>query len=333
VTAGLDSDPDGAGRYAGPAREVYRRTLLELARDDERIFCVDSDVGGLEDGFGEELPDRYINVGIAEANLMGISAGLAAFGLLPYANTMSAFATFRACEQLKLDIAANNLPVRVVASHGGLSAGHYGHTHHAAEDLAVLRALPNLTVIVPADGMETASAIRASVDIAGPVFVRLGRAETPPVYTGPYDFTVGRAVPLRDGGDVGVIAVGPLPVVMALRAAETLAGHGVSARVLNMHTVKPLDEEVVLRAARETAGIVTVEDHIAGGGVGGAVCEVTAGAYPCPVRRVGVGPGHGRTVGDERDLLERSGVSVERIVQEAIAVLEGVSARPVSANV
>lgn len=323
MSDGQEPDPAWAERFAGPTREVYRRVLLELARDDERIFCVDSDTGGLEDGFGRELPDRYVNVGIAEANMMGVSAGLAASGVLPYANTMSAFATFRACEQLKLDIAANNLPVRVVASHGGLSAGHYGHTHHAAEDLAVLRSLPNLTVIVPADAAETANAVRASVDIAGPVFIRLGRAETPLVHSAPYDFTVGRAVPMRHGDDVSLIAVGPLPVAMALRAAEVLAERGVSARVLNMHTIKPLDEAAVLDAARETAGIVTIEDHITTGGLGGAVCEVTAGEHPCPVRRVGVSRERGWSVGDERDLLETSGVSVARIEQEATRMLEG----------
>jgi len=315
----VDPDP-----FSGPTREVYRQTLLDIARSDPRIFCVDSDVGGLEDGFGREFPNRYVNVGIAEANMIGISAGLAAAGLIPYANTMSAFATLRACEQLKIDVAVNRLPVRIVGTHGGLSAGHYGHTHHAVEDLAILRTLPNLTVIVPADGRETANAVRASVDLPGPVFIRLGRAATPPVYAGPYDFVVGRAVELRPGRDVTIIATSALPVSMALGVAETLAGDGISARVVNAHTVRPLDEAAILRAARETAGIVTVEDHVLAGGLGGAVCEVVCGAHPCPVRRVAVRAEQAEIVGDERSLLEYSGVTAERIAAEARQLLDGV---------
>ncbi|MFE2477953.1 transketolase C-terminal domain-containing protein [Streptomyces sp. NPDC059389] len=312
-----DAEPTWQERYGVAAREVYRRTLLELARTDPRIICVDSDMGGLETLFGEELPSQYVNVGIAEANLMGVSAGMAATGLLPYANTLSGFAAARACEQVKIDVAGNNLPVRIVATHAGLSAGHYGPTHHAVEDLAILRTLPNLTVVVPADAVETEYAVRATADLPGPLFLRLGRAATPLVHEEPYEFTVGKARELRAGTDVTIVATGPYPVSMALEAARELAGRGVSARVLNMHTIKPLDREAVLAAARETAGIVTVEDHLVAGGLGAAVCEVVTQEAPCRVHRIGVPDRFFDHVADERQLLELAGISPAEIVAAA----------------
>ncbi|MFI9723618.1 transketolase family protein [Streptomyces sp. NPDC052396] len=307
--------------HAGSTRETYRRVLLELARADERIVCVDSDTGGLADTFGAELPLRYINVGIAEAHLLSLSAGLASTGLIPFANTMSAFATARAAEQLRNDVAAAGLSVRIVGSHGGLSAGHYGPTHHAPADLAVLRTMPNLTVLVPADTVETAYAVRASVQLPGPVFIRLGRSPTPLVYREPYPFTVGRAVELAAGNEVTLIATGPLPVGLALAARTSLSRQGISARVLNMHTISPLDEAAVLRAARETAGIVTVEDHLVAGGLGGAVCEAVCAAAPCPVARMGAATAHMDQVGDESELLALAGITEERIVQAAVRLV------------
>ncbi|QEV21888.1 transketolase family protein [Streptomyces alboniger] len=336
MTATEESVPSGsdwAELYTGSARDAHRRTLLELARADDRIFCVDSDTGGFEDGFAAELPAQYANVGIAEANLFGMSAGLAASGLIPFAHTMSTFATTRACEQLKLDVAGNNLPVKVVATHGGLSAGHYGPSHHALQDLAIVRTLPHLTVLVPADAGETALAVRAAAHHPGPVYIRLGRNATPRVYQEPYDFTIGASVQLGDGDDLLVVATGALPVHYALTARDVLAERGVSARVVNMHTIKPLDRAPLLRAARETAGIVTVEDHLVVGGLGGAVSEVVASEHPCRVRRVGVEDRYLDTVGDERDLLEDGGVTVDRVVTEALTLLkptrtDAYSARP-----
>jgi transketolase len=314
------SDDNWKRAYSGTTREVYRRTLLAMARADARIMCVDSDMGGLEDSFGAELPGQYVNVGIAEANMIGISAGMAATGLIPFANTMSAFASTRACEQVKLDVAVNNLPVRIVGTHGGFSAGHYGPTHHALNDLAIMRSMPNMTVIVPADTVEAASAVRAAVDWPGPVFIRLGRGPTPLIYHRPCDFEVGRAVTLMPGEDVSIIAVGPLPVGFALEAGQRLASRGVSARVVNMHTVSPLDQEAVLLAAAETRGIVTVEDHLVTGGLGGAVCETVSANRPCPVRRLGVRYGCVDSVGSERDLLTEAGVTTEGVVSAALAI-------------
>ena len=315
--------PDGPeALYAGATREVFRRLLVELAREDRRIVCVDSDMGGLEETFGGEFPDRYFNVGIAEANMMGIAAGLAAGEKVPFVHAISSFAAARACEQLKVDVAGNNLPVRVVVTHAGVSAGHYGPTHHALEDVAIVRALPNMTVIVPADGIETVAAVRAIVDRPGPVFVRLGRKATPLVHPAPYELRVGRAVRLRDGEDVTLVAAGPQPVLMALEARDELAARGVSARVVNMHTIKPIDRDELLDAARTTRGIVTVEDHVVVGGLGGAVCEVVAGEHPCPVRRVGMPDRYCDAVGSERELLEHGGVTPGRIVAEATSIWE-----------
>ncbi|MGW5876133.1 transketolase family protein [Nocardiopsis terrae] len=313
-------DADWAERYSVPAREVYRRTLVELAELDPRVFCLDTDMGGLEDGFAQRLPEQYVNVGIAEMNLMGVSAGLAAGGLLPYANTLSGFAAARACEALKVDIAGNDLPVRVVVTHGGASSGHYGPTHHALDDIAIVRSMPNMTVVVPCDAAETERAVRATAELEGPLFLRLGRGATPVIGDGSAEFTLGRARVLRDGGDVTIVATGPHPVHMAVEAAHALAARGVSARVLNMHTVKPIDRESLVSAAMETGGIVTVEDHLETGGLGAAVAEVVSAEHPCPVRRVGFPDAYLDFVADERDLLEYAGISPERIEREAWAV-------------
>ncbi|MFE1265141.1 transketolase family protein [Streptomyces albogriseolus] len=309
-------EPSWEERYAGSSRDICRRALLGLAREDPRIMCVDADVGGLESLFAD-LPEQYVNVGIAEANLIGMAAGMAAAGLVPFAHTLSGFAATRACEQIKVDVAGNNLPVRVIVSHGGLSAGHYGPTHHAVDDLGIMRLMPQLTVLVPADAFEAEQALITSAGHPGPVVIRLGRGETPLVHRRPYDFRIGRAVTLADGDDVTLVATGPYPVLMALRAAETLAAEGIGARVLNMHTIKPLDEEAVLRAVAETRGIVTVEDHLVVGGLGGAVCETVAARGGCPVRRIGVPDRFSDRVGGELDLLEHAGVTPERIAAEA----------------
>lgn len=310
-----------AERFSVPAREAYREALQELAAADPRIFCVDSDMGGLETGFAAALPDQYLNVGIAEANMVTVSAGMAAAGLLPYANTISSFAACRACEQLKVDVAGNNLPVRVVVTHAGLSAGHYGPTHHALEDIAIVRTLPNLTVVVPSDAAEARLATLATVDLPGPLFLRLGRSATPLLHPEPYEFRLGEAARLRDGDDVTVLATGPYPVTMALEAHDRLAAEGIRARVLNLHTVKPLDRAAIIAAARETAGLVTVEDHVLAGGVGAAVCEVVCEEAPCPVRRVGVPDGFFDLVGDEPELLAAAGVSTDAIVAAARAIV------------
>jgi transketolase len=308
-------------------RDVARRTLLDLARHDRRIYCLDSDMGGLDE-FARALPGQYVDVGIAEANLMGIAAGLAAAGKIPFVNTMSTFAATRACEQVKVDIAYNNLPVRILASHAGLSGGTYGPTHHALEDVAVMRALPNMTVVAPTDGAETAAAVRAVAGLPGPVYVRLCRGATPAVHDRAPAVRIGEAIELREGTDVTIAASGGWPVTYALRAAERLAEQGLGTRVLAIHTLKPLDVHAVVRAARETHGLVTVEDHSVIGGLGSAVAETLSERAPAPLVRVGVPDVFCERAGRHEELLQRFGIGPDRLVEAALLLCRGQVAPP-----
>ena len=298
----------------GTTRELYRQTILAMAHLDQRLLCLDSDMGGLEDTFAQALPKQYIHVGIAEANMMGIAAGLAAMGKIPFVNTMASFAAMRACEQVKVDIADNNLPVKIVASHGGLSAGHFGPTHHALEDIAIMRTFPNMHVIVPADGLETILAIRAVAALPGPVYVRLGRKESAQIYDAPYDFQIGQASLLRAGSDVTIISCGVQPTAVALEAWHELQTLNISARVINLHTIKPLDVNAIVTAAEETHGIITVEEHTPFGGLGGAVAEVVCEYAPCRVLRLAVPQQMRDVVGSHQFLLEAAGITPETIV-------------------
>ncbi|MGO9955636.1 MAG: transketolase family protein [Solirubrobacteraceae bacterium] len=304
-------------------RAAYRAALLELARADRNIWCLDSDTGGLEKEFEVELPGQYVDLGIAEANLMSVAAGLASTGILPFVNTMAAFASARALDQLRVDVAYPALPVRIVATHSGLSAGHLGPTHHCQQDLAIMRALPNLTVMTPADASETVRMVMAAAYLPGPVYIRLGREPTERVYCEPREFIVGRAVPLRTGADVTIVAAGAYPVLFAIEAAQRLARRGVQATVLNMHTVKPLDVPAVAAAAATTAGLVTVEDHSVLGGLGGAVAEVVAEHRPARVVRVGIADAFSVRPGSHREQLIAAGVSPEHIVAAAEVVISG----------
>ncbi|GAA3169231.1 MULTISPECIES: transketolase family protein [Streptomyces] len=299
------------------AREIYRDVLVELAGEDERYVCLDSDTGLFSATSWGEAARRYLNLGIAEQNLMGVAAGLARSGRIPFVNTMATFAATRALEAVKLDIAWNNLPVRIAATHGGLSAGHLGSTHHALEDLAVMRMLPNMTVLVPADGPATESLVRACAQLPGPVYLRLGRGATPALAS-PEPVRIGVAQSLREGADVTLIATGPDPVRTAVEAADELAGDGIDAAVLNMHTVKPLDRQAIVTAATRTRGIVTVEEHWAAGGLGSAVAEVVAGlGVACPVRRVAVADRFAAGTGGHRHLLARNGISGAAVAEQA----------------
>lgn len=310
-----------AAQYALSDRETYRETLLDLARRDARIYCLDSDMGGLETSFQAHLPEQYVDLGIAEANMMTVAAALAKVGKIPFVNTMAAFAGARAYEQVKIDIAYNNLPVRIVATHSGLSAGTLGPTHHATQDLAAMRALPNMTVLTPADAAETAKMIAAAAYFSGPVYIRLGRHRTDPVYHEDYDFVIGRAVELRPGYDLTLVAAGGLPVLAALAARERLAAQGIAARVLNMHTIKPLDVAAIVAAARETSALITVEDHSIVGGLGGAVAEALAEHAPARLRRIGIPDIFCDEVGDHQDLLEGCGVAPDLIAAAAIDLI------------
>jgi transketolase len=261
------------------AREIYGRTLAELGGNNDRIVGLTADLAKTTAivHFEKAFPDRFFNVGIAEQNLMGIAAGLAKAGLIPFASTMAVFACLRAGEQVRTDIAYQNLPVKIIATHAGISFGHAGTTHHCTEDFAIMRAIPNMTVICPADGIETSKAVRACVDRPGPVYVRIGRGFEPPCYESEdYPYEIGRAVTMREGTDLTIICCG-IAVLQSVNAAVTLAEtDGLSVRVINMHTLKPIDRDVILKAVAETRRILTVEEHNIEGGLGDAVGSVIA---------------------------------------------------------
>ncbi|MET7418853.1 transketolase C-terminal domain-containing protein [Dactylosporangium sp. NPDC005555] len=322
VAAAADPRPVQETPELGPdPRTAYRDALMDLAASDPRVICLDSDTGGLEDTFAERFPDRYINVGIAEANLMTVAAGLARRGFIPYVHTMATFATMRAAEFLKVDVVGNRLPVRVIATHGGLSAAHFGTTHFALEDLAVARALADLAVVVPGDGRQIAAATRQLHELPGPVYLRLGRSATP-VPPGPApEFRLGEARTLREGTDVTIVATGPMPLLFALDAAERLAGDGIAAEVLDLHTLHPLDRDGLLAACRGRAGVVTVEEHRPQGGAGDATAEVVSADLAVPIRRIAVRGRPGARVAGQRDALEAHGVSTSAVVDAAHALL------------
>ncbi|MFF3340192.1 transketolase family protein [Streptomyces flavidovirens] len=317
VTTGQPAGQDPQPVLGPDPRAAYREALLELAAADPRVICLDSDTGGLEKTFGKQFPDRYVNVGIAEANLMTVAAGLARRGFIPYVHTMATFATMRAGEFLKLDVVGNRLPVRVIATHGGLAAAHFGTSHFALEDLAVTRALADLAVVVPGDPRQVGAATHQLHELPGPGYLRLGRSATP-VPPGPApEFRLGRARVLREGADVTLVAAGPLPLLFALEAAGELAAGGIEAQVLDLHTLHPLDREGLLTACRGRAGVVTVEEHRPQGGLGDAVAEVVSAELALPMRRLAVRGRPGLRVAGQRAALEQLGVSTGAVVDAA----------------
>ncbi|WP_019067892.1 transketolase family protein [Streptomyces hokutonensis] len=308
---------------AAPAvtREAYRDRLIPLLGTDPRLMCLDTDTGLFGAAHIEAAGERYLNLGIAEHNLMGIAAGLAFGGRMPFVNTMAGFASSRALEAVKVDIAYPALPVRIMATHGGLAAGHLGPTHHALEDLAVMRTLPTMTVVVPADAAATAAVVEQSLDLPGPLYVRLGRKATPAV-PGDEPMVIGRAQRLREGGDVVLVGCGPYPVAACTEAAGLLGESGVSAAVLNMHTLSPLDTESLCTAASGASLVVTVEEHWRSGGLGGAVCEALAERQPVRVLRIGMPDQFSDTVGGQEHLLDHYGITAARTAAAVTAALE-----------
>jgi transketolase len=306
---------------AAATREAFRDALVSLMEVDERLVCIDTDSGLFKDVDFGAAAERYVNIGIAEANLMGMAAGLAASGRLPFVNTMAGFAATRVLEQVKLDLAYNALPVRIAATHSGLSAGHFGPTHHSLEDLAVMRTLPNMTVLVPADAAQAASLVTQSVDLPGPVYLRLGRKATSPVEAEPP--VVGRLQCLRPGDDAVVVAAGPLPVLAALEAAEELGAEGISAAVFNAHTIKPFDAATLVEAVGDAQLVVTVEDHWRTGGLGATVAETLAELEPRRVLRIGVPDTFAKTVGGHEFLLRHYGVHAGAVTECVLRELGG----------
>ncbi|MGI9952200.1 transketolase family protein [Moorellaceae bacterium AZ2] len=302
-------------------REAYGRALVELGRQDERVVVLDADLSKSTktEYFAQEFPHRFFNMGIAEQNLMGTAAGLALCGKIPFASTFAVFATGRAFEQVRNSIAYPRLNVKIAASHAGITVGEDGASHQSVEDIALMRALPNMTVIVPADAVETRQAVFAAAQHEGPVYIRLGRMSVPVIYDEDYRFQIGKAHWLRRGRDATILACGYM-VALALEAARRLEVAGLSVGVLNVSTVKPLDREAVLAAARESGALVTAEEHSIIGGLGSAVAEVLAEECPVPLRRVGLRDTFGES-GAPEDLLQRYGLSVPDIEKSVKEVL------------
>ena len=300
-------------------RSAYGEAVTALGARDPGIVVLDADLSSatMTRQFSQVYPERFFNMGIAECNMMGVAAGLAACGKKPFASTFAMFAAGRAFEQVRNSIAYPRLNVKVVGSHGGLSVGEDGATHQCCEDFALMRAVPNMLVCCPCDGHEMRLAVEALAEYDGPAYLRLGRLAVETVTDGipGYQFKLGEGAVLRDGADVTLVAVG-LMVQMALQAAETLAGEGIDARVIDMHTLKPLDEGLILKAARETGAIVTTEEHNIIGGLGEAVAGYLGGACPVPVVRHGVEDCFGRS-GKAAQVLAHYGLTPEGIAAAA----------------
>ena len=305
-------------------RAAYGEMLVELADKYPELVVLDADLAGatMTKGFAQACPDRFFDMGIAEANMIGVAAGLAACGKKPFANSFAMFTAGRAYEQVRNSVAYPGLNVKCVGSHGGISVGEDGATHQCIEDLALMSAIPGMLVLNPCDAHEMRQAVQALIEYKGPAYLRLGRmaVETVTDSVPGYKFELGRAAALREGSDLTICATG-LMVQRALAAAELLSGEGVSARVLDFHTIKPLDGEALLAAARETGCIVTTEEHSIVGGLGAAVASVLAERCPVPVLRHGVRDVFGRS-GKAEQVLEAYGLTPAGIVETARAALE-----------
>ncbi len=303
-------------------RDAFATALEGLARENKQVVVVVNDsVGSSKVGrFGKEFPGRLVNVGIAEQNMVGVAAGLANGGKLPFVCAASCFLTGRALEQIKVDLAYSNANVKLCGMSSGVAYGELGPTHHSIEDIAWTRAIANMTVIVPADPVETEQAVYAAARFVGPVFLRLSRMPVPIVHNGDYRFEIGRASCLRGGDDVTLIANGTM-VIRALEAASLLAERGVQARVLNMATARPIDREAIMEAAAQTGGIVTVEEHTVYGGLGSAVAEVVVTTRPAPMRILGF-PGVFAPTGSVEWLFNHFGLTPAGICRAALELVE-----------
>ena len=298
-------------------RETYGRTLVELGRQNKDIVVLDADLSSstMTKFFSQEFPDRFLDCGLTEQNMVGIAAGLAASGKIVFVSTFAIFVSCRCFDQLRLYLSQPELNVKIVATHGGITVGEDGSSHHAIEDLALCCALPSFTVVVPADAIEAAEAIRVAASDYGPFYIRLSRPKTPIVYPESYHFTLGKAVTMRQGKDATVIAMG-IMVAKALEAADSLARQGIDCRVINMHTLKPLDEAAVVKAASETGAIVVAEEHLAQGGLGSRVAQTTAREKPVPMEFVNLGDRYALS-GKAEELLQRYGLTA-RDIEESV---------------
>ena len=302
-------------------RDAYGKALVELGEKNDKVIVLDADLAKATKtiNFKNAFPDRFFDSGIAESNMMGVAAGLAAVGYTVFASSFAMFAAGRAFEQIRNSIGYPHLNVKIGATHAGISVGEDGASHQCCEDIALMRTIPGMTIINPADDVEARLAVLAAAELDGPVYLRFGRLAVPRVFDETYRFEIGKGNVLRQGNDVAIIATG-LMVAEALAAAETLAAQGVNARVINMATIKPIDKELVIAAAKETGVIVTVEEHSIIGGLGSAVAETVCEVCPVPVIRVGVEDKFGAS-GPAVEMLKIYGLCAENIVEKTKAAL------------
>ena len=303
-------------------RESYGNSLVELGKKYDDFVVLDADLAAATKTgvFKKAFPNRFYDCGIAEQNMISIAAGIAATGKKVFASSFAMFAAGRAFEQVRNAVCYPHLGVNICATHAGISVGEDGATHQCCEDIALMRTLPGMTIINPADDIETKKAIEAAYNHDGPTYIRLGRFTTPVIFDEDYDFEIGKGVTLKDGDDITIIATG-LMVGEALNAYEILKEKGINARVINIHTIKPIDRDIIIKAAKETGKIVTVEEHSVIGGLGSAVCDVVCDEVPVPVKKIGVNDTFGCS-GPAKDLLLKFGLSSENIVNTVLDLLK-----------
>ena len=303
-------------------RDAYGNALVEFAEEYKNLVVMDADLAGATKTgvFKKAYPDRHFNAGIAEGNMMGIAAGLAATGKIPFVSSFAMFAAGRAYEQVRNSVGYPHLNVKIGATHAGISVGEDGATHQCNEDIALMRTIPGMVVLNPADAVEARAAVKAALEYEGPVYLRFGRLAVP-VFNDPeaYKFEMGKGIVLKEGKDVAIIATG-LCVNEALQAADMLAADGIQAKVINIHTIKPLDEELVVAAAKECGKVVTVEEHSVIGGLGSAVCDALCANYPAPVMKIGVNDVYGES-GPALELIAKYGLDAKSIYEKVKAYI------------
>ena len=304
-------------------RDSYGNALAELGRLHDDVVVLDADLAGATKTaiFKKEFPERFIDCGIAEGNMIGVAAGLATTGKVPFASSFAMFAAGRAFEQVRNSVAYPKNNVKIGATHAGISVGEDGATHQCNEDIALMRAIPGMVVLNPSDDVEARAAVFAAYEYRGPVYMRFGRLAVPVINDNPdYKFELGKGIVLREGKDVAIIATG-LEVAESLAAAEKLAADGIDAKVINIHTIKPLDKELVIAAAKETGRVVTVEEHSVIGGLGSAVCDVLSENHPTPVMKIGVNDVFGES-GPAVELIKKYGLDSEGIYEKVKAFMK-----------
>ena len=302
-------------------RDSYGNALVELGKTHENVVVLDADLAGATKSgtFRKAFPDRHFNCGIAECNMVGVGAGLSTMGLVPFVSTFAMFAAGRAYEQVRNTIGYPHLNVKICATHGGISVGEDGASHQCCEDFALMRTIPGMTVMCPSDDVEARKMVHAAFEMEGPVYIRFGRAATPVYHDEAFTFEIGKGEVLQDGTDVAIIATGIL-VPEAIEAGKRLTAEGIKARIINMATIKPLDEELVIRAAKDCGRIVTVEEHNILGGLGEAVAGVVAENVPVPVHRIGVRDEFGHS-GPAAELLKQFGLTADEIVVQTKTIV------------